>query len=119
MKERLKTEIQAVAAVSYLHLVIDLWSSAQKISVIGFKAHYVKNFRLHNKTIGFRVFKGSHTGYNMKGQVQEFLEEFDITLPQVKHLMLLLHVSIRIDFCNNIVASHIDCRQCIKYIVSV
>ena len=57
------------------HLILDIWSSKQKMSVIGFKAQYIKNWRLNRVVLAFKHFPEKHTGDNIKKVLDVLLKE--------------------------------------------
>ncbi|XP_035713793.1 uncharacterized protein LOC118438118 [Folsomia candida] len=46
--------------------MLDIWTSRQKVSVIGFTAQYEKDWKICQSTLGFKEFSDSHTAENIK-----------------------------------------------------
>lgn len=53
--------------------MLDIWTSRQKVSVIGFTAQYEKDWKICQSTLGFKEFSDSHTAENIKIKVEEYL----------------------------------------------
>jgi len=67
-----------------LHLIIDIWTSSQKCSVLGIEVQYIKDWKLCKQLLGFLAFDVAHTGRNIKRRVYEHIKsEFGIKEEQV------------------------------------
>lgn len=49
-----------------LHFIVDLWTSRLRESVMGIRVQFLKEWRLHLKTLSFRHFAGRHTGEKIR-----------------------------------------------------
>ena len=57
------------------HLILDIWSSKQKMSVIGFKGQFIKDWKMKRLVLGFKHFPEKHTGVNIKKALDDLLQE--------------------------------------------
>ena len=64
-------------------MIIDIWSSGQKLAVIGITAQYMKEGQLVKLNLGFRHFPESHTGSNIQIKLTEFISEMGLQHSQV------------------------------------
>lgn len=55
------------------HLLLDIWSSRQKISVIGVQVRFIKDWKLHQYVLGFQHFPGSHDAKAIKKKLEDLL----------------------------------------------
>jgi hypothetical protein len=68
-----------------LHLIIDIWTSKQKTSVMGIKAQFIADWKLQQAVLGFQLFEESHTGENIKNLLKELLQNaYGIGLAEVR-----------------------------------
>lgn len=52
---------------------MDIWTSKQRVEVIGFTAQYEKDWRIVNATLGIQKFSEKHSGVNIQNKMQSFL----------------------------------------------
>lgn len=72
VKTNIKAELSRMPPKS-LNIMLDIWTSSQKVSVIGFTAQYEKDWKICQSTLGFKEFSESHTAANIKNRVEEYL----------------------------------------------
>jgi hypothetical protein len=57
-----------------INLIIDIWTSPQKSSILGIEAQFIKDWKLQRKLLGFLSFHTSHTSDNVKQRVYGHIE---------------------------------------------
>lgn len=57
------------------HLVLDIWSSRQKVAVIGVQVRFIKDGKIQQYVLGFKQFEGSHDAASIKQKVQSLLKD--------------------------------------------
>lgn len=74
------------------HLVLDIWSSRQKVAVIGIQVRFIKNGKLNQYVLGFKQFVGSHDAASIKQKVQDLLlNTYGLTMTDVSVLNNINH----------------------------
>lgn len=69
-----------------LHLIMDIWTSKQKMSVIGIKAQFLQGWKMKQLVLGFRHFSESHTAVNIRELLDTFLDELGMKPDDVNSL---------------------------------
>jgi hypothetical protein len=72
-----------------LHLITDIWTSIQRLSVFGLKAQFIKDWSLHQVVLGFRHFPGTHSGKEIWNHLKRILTEQEIGEHTVHTFFLL------------------------------
>jgi hAT family C-terminal dimerisation region len=78
---RLKSDVKQrlQSALSLVHITCDLWTSGNRLGLMGIVAHFVdEDGILHSLTIGLREMEGSHSGENMAKILWDVLSEYQI-----------------------------------------
>ena len=77
LKAGVKQRLQG--ALSSIHVTCDLWTSGNRLSLMGIVAHCVdEDGEMRHLTIALRELEGSHTGENMAKVLWEVLTEYQI-----------------------------------------
>lgn len=77
LKSETKQRLQS--ALSPIHITCDLWTSSNRLGLMGVVAHFVdEDGILRNLTIALREIEGSHSGENMAKILWDVLSEYQI-----------------------------------------
>lgn len=57
------------------HLLLDIWSSQQKMAVIGIQVRFIHDWKIRQYTLGFRHFPGTHDGKRIREVLETMLKE--------------------------------------------
>ncbi len=77
LKYDVKQRLQS--ALSPIHITCDLWTSGNRLGLMGMVAHFVdEDGVLRNLTIGLREMEGAHSGENMAKVLWDVLSEYQI-----------------------------------------
>lgn len=76
-----------------LHFIVDIWTSQQGKSIIGFKCQFIKDWSLKNLIVGFKHFPEAHTSENLREMLEDFLgKELKLSPDQVNTVYLIVNV---------------------------
>lgn len=76
-KRRMRQVLQS--ALSRIHFTVDLWSSPNKLGILGIVAHFIdSNGELVSCCIALREVHGKHSGENQARIVMNVVEEYGI-----------------------------------------
>lgn len=75
------------------HLILDIWSSRQKLSVIGVQVRFIKDWKLHQFVLGFQHFPGSHDAKAIKKKLEDLLTiTYGLSMTDVSFVLCILNV---------------------------
>lgn len=57
------------------HLLLDIWSSKSRESVIGVMVRYIHDWNLYQHCLAFKHFPGTHDGARIKKTIEDMLKE--------------------------------------------
>ena len=81
-KGLLKLEFKA--ALSKIHISFDLWTSPNKLAMLGVVAHYLSpHLTAKSSLIALRKLSGNHSGENQAKILLEVAEEFDLASKEI------------------------------------
>jgi len=67
------------------HLLFDMWSSRNKMSIIGVQVRFIKEWKVQQLILGFQHFPGTHDGKSIKKKLTDMLlETFKLPLYYVR-----------------------------------
>ncbi|ODM90229.1 Zinc finger BED domain-containing protein 4 [Orchesella cincta] len=55
------------------HLMLDIWSSRQKLAVIGVQVRFIRKWKMQQFVLGFKHFPGKHDAVSIKSAIQGLL----------------------------------------------
>ena len=80
-KQKLEIKKELATARSRIHISSDLWTSPNRLPVVGIVAHYLdKNLKVQNHLIGMRRVSGTHSGENIAEAMIPVLQEMGVVL---------------------------------------
>jgi hypothetical protein len=78
-KQKLEIKKELATARSRIHISSDLWTSPNRLPVVGIVAHYLdKNLKVQNHLIGMRRVSGTHSGENIAEAMIPVLQEMGV-----------------------------------------
>ena len=84
-KRRIRQVLQS--AISRIHFTVDLWTSLNKLGIIGIVAHFIdSNGELVSYCIALREVHGKNSGENQANIVMDVIEDYGI-VTQIKYFV--------------------------------
>jgi hypothetical protein len=76
-KQRLRQILQS--AISRIHFTVDIWSSPNKLGILGLVAHFIdSNGELVSYCVALREIPGKHSGENQARMVMDVIEDYGV-----------------------------------------